>query len=170
MRAFLLVLGMTLIAGCTTLPAGEQGSTVLPLEPTKTGVTQPEKPGSSQTSGIVIEFRRSGGFAGVDEAWTIYSNGRITSSNQGNTNDYAEQVPPEKVEALLGEIEALGFFEMTGNYIPLDTCCDRFTYEVIVHAGEKSHRVSTIDAAPEAPPELWQVIEAIRTFMEQGSN
>ena len=107
-----------------------------------------------------IIFRRSGGFAGVDEEWVIYSDGRITSAEGG-----AWQVAPERVEALVKQIDEAGFFELDGNYLPLDTCCDRFTYQVSVSMGDKSNSVTTIDAAPGVPPELWQVIDAINTLL-----
>jgi hypothetical protein len=31
--------------------------------------------------------------------------------------------------------------------------------------GDKSNSVTTIDAAPDVPPDLWQVIDAIKTLL-----
>ena len=165
-----ILAGVLFTAACATLPAGEQRNPVAPTEAATPSEAQTGKPGSNQAEGIVIEFRRSGGFAGVEETWTVYSDGRVTATGMGNSNSQIEsmQVPPEAVGDLLGEIEGLGFFELTGNYMPLDTCCDRFTYEVVVYNGDKVHRVSTIDAAPDVPPTLWQVIDAISQFVEQS--
>jgi hypothetical protein len=157
-----------LLAACATLPAQEQGGQP-PTEAPRSTDTQVPAPAAktpaddSKTSlpeNVVIEFRISGGIAGVNEDWLIYSDGHIT---QG---DKEWQVSPEAVEQLLAKIETLGFFEMTGNYMELNTCCDRFTYEVTVRNGDKVNSVTTIDAAPGVPPELWQVIDAINSLVK----
>lgn len=138
-----------------------------PLPPEATPVpprAEPSTPVESEGTGkgrvaigdAVIIYQRSGGFAGVHEQWTVYPDGRITA------NDGREwQVAPERVKQLLADIEALGFFEMTGRYMPLNTCCDRFTYEITVRSGDRVHTATTIDAAPNTPAELWRVIDEI---------
>ncbi|MFQ5812710.1 MAG: hypothetical protein ACE5I2_05910 [Anaerolineae bacterium] len=106
--------------------------------------------------GAVIVYQRSGGIAGTFEQWIIYPDGRIT------TDDGREwQVAPEQVRQLLGDIEALGFFEMSDRYMPLNVCCDRFTYEITVRRGSEVKRVTTVDAAPNTPAKLWRIIEEI---------
>jgi hypothetical protein len=107
-----------------------------------------------------IVYRRSGGFAGVSEQWAVYPDGRITA---GNGRQW--QVKPERVEQLLDDIQALGFFEMKGRYMPLNTCCDRFTYEITVRRGGMVHTVVTIDAAPDAPVALWQILEEVNNLL-----
>ena len=77
----------------------------------------------SLPGGAVILYHRSGGIAGLDEIYTIYSDGRITI---GNEKEW--QVSPQAVQRLLEQIEQAGFFqaEQTGPVrVP---CCDRFTY------------------------------------------
>ena len=169
---------LLLLTACQSLPAEETLSPTreepypIPKEgdrpttplSTKTGSRDPYPgPGTGKAGlpeGATIVFQRSGGFAGVDEEWVIYSDGRITSAEGG-----AWQVAPERVEALVKQIDEAGFFELDGNYLPLDTCCDRFTYQVSVSMEDKSNSVTTIDAAPGVPPELWQVIDAINTLL-----
>jgi hypothetical protein len=107
-----------------------------------------------------IVYRRSGGFAGVSEQWTIYPDGRITASD-----GRAWQVKPEQVEQLVDDIQTLGFFKMKGRYVPLNTCCDRFTYEITVRRGDRVHTVVTIDAAPDAPVALWQALEKVSSLL-----
>ncbi|MCR4407571.1 MAG: hypothetical protein NUW24_11730 [Anaerolineae bacterium] len=126
--------------------------------PTPEPLPSLEDTGKGQTAieGAVIIYRRSGGFAGVHEQWTIYPDGRIMAA------DGCEwRVSPEQVEQLLAEIESLGFFEMSSRYVPLNTCCDRFTYEITVRHGDTVNTVTTIDAAPDAPSELWHIIDEI---------
>ena len=119
---------------------------------------------SSETTGraedAVIIYRRSGGLAGVFERWTVYPDGLIVS-DEGNEL----RVQAEEVSTLLAEIEALGFFEMSHSYGPLNACCDRFTHQVTVRSGDSVKTVRTIDAAPDTPPELWRVIEQIRRLV-----
>jgi hypothetical protein len=122
----------------------------MPVEPEDTGK------GRAAMGDAVIIYRRSGGFAGVHEQWTVCPDGQIVTADGREW-----QVTPEQVEQLLAEIEALGFFEMNNRYMPLDTCCDRFTYEITVRRGDTVKTITTIDAAPDTPPELWRVIDEI---------
>lgn len=131
-------------------PLSPMAESPTPIEPEDTDK------GRAVMGDAVIIYQRSGGFAGVHEQWTVYPDGRIVA-----TDGREWQVTPEQVEQLLAEIEALGFFEMNSRYMPLNTCCDRFTYEITVHHGDRVNTVTTIDAAPDAPPELWHVIDEI---------
>jgi hypothetical protein len=138
---------------------------VTPLPPTAEPPTlEPEDTdkGRAVMGDAVIIYQRSGGFAGVHERWTVYPDGRIVTADGREW-----QVTPEQVEQLLTEIEAMSFFEMEGRYMPLNTCCDRFTYEVTVRSGDKVNTVTTIDAAPDAPPELWGIIEEITRLVSE---
>jgi hypothetical protein len=131
-------------------PLPSTAETPIPVASEETGE------GRATIGDAVIIYQRSGGFAGVHEQWTIYPDGRITA------NDGREwQVAAERVEQLLADIEALGFFEMTGRYMPLNTCCDRFIYEITVRSGDRVNTVKTIDAAPDTPAELWRVIDEV---------
>lgn len=96
----------------------------------------------------------------MSEQWTIYPDGHITASD-----GRAWQVKPEQVEQLVDDIQTLGFFEMKGRYVPLNTCCDRFTYEITVRRGGRVHTVVTIDAAPDAPVALWQALEKVSSLV-----
>ena len=173
-KAFIMIpLVSLLLAACAALPAQEQGqqastetsdaASPRPTEtqvPTSAGKAPVDEGKTTLPEGVVIEFRRSGGIAGVNEDWLIYSDGHITRGAK------EWQVSPETVGQLLAKIETLGFFEMKGNYMELNTCCDRFTYDVIIQNGDKVNRVTTIDAAPNVPAELWQVIDEIGRFVQ----
>jgi hypothetical protein len=69
--------------------------------------------------------------------------------------------PPDPNAPLVDDIQTLGFFEMKGRYVPLNTCCDWFIYEIIVRRGDSVHTVVMIDAAPDAPVALWQALEKV---------
>jgi hypothetical protein len=111
--------------------------------------------------GAVLIYKRSGGFAGLEEGYTIYGDGRI-SSNTGQEL----QVEAQAVERLLDEVKESGFFEMAGDYMPEDSCCDRFAYELSVFDGQDYFTVSTVDAAPGVPDELWLVLDKVQQFID----
>jgi hypothetical protein len=53
--------------------------------------------------------------------------------------------------------------------MPLNTCCDRFTYEITVRSSDRVNTVTTIDAAPNTPPAIWDILgELNRLLKEQG--
>jgi glucose/arabinose dehydrogenase len=108
----------------------------------------------------VIVFKRGGGFAGVDEEWTIKVDGTVESKD-----GKVASVAPEQVAAVLAEVKAMGFFDMAEAYGQKDTCNDCFTYEVTVTMGGQTKTVSTHDAAKDAPAELGQILNAIMTLV-----
>ncbi|MBN1580367.1 MAG: hypothetical protein JXA89_06665 [Anaerolineae bacterium] len=108
----------------------------------------------------VLVYQRSGGFAGLSEQWEVFADGRIVTDDGRQA-----QVPVEKVTALLQMVEELGFFTMTGNYMPRDTCCDRFTYVLTIRNGDQKNTVQTIDAAPNTPNALWDILDAVNQFI-----
>ena len=132
-------------------------------------VSRPEAEGQAPDKlteamgGAVIVYQRSGGIAGTTEQWSIYPDGQITFDNGREW-----QVAADEVQQLLSDIVALGFFEMSDRYVPLNTCCDRFRHEITVRYGSEVKRVSTIDAASNAPAELWHVIERISRLVSDS--
>lgn len=121
----------------------------------------PEKPWGGMPEGAVILFQQSGGFAGITEEWAIYADGRIVAGD-----GRVLQVEPAQVQQLLEEAEAIGFFQMKADYVPLDTCCDRFLYTLTVRSGECVHTVRALEGA-EAPAALWDLLGAVRRLISQ---
>ena len=158
-----------LLSACATLPAQPPISTGTPPPPSPIPTLAPE---SASPAEPAILYRRSGGLAFRDELWTIYPDGRVTKvvNPEGEGPEKEWQVPPEEVAALVNRLAKLGFFELTGSYMPLDTCCDRMTYDIEAHRGEQVNHVVTIDAAPDTPPNLWKAIEALNAFIGQFSS
>ncbi|MEW5958790.1 MAG: protealysin inhibitor emfourin [Chloroflexota bacterium] len=151
------------------LPTPTTGGLVSPPAtptPATSPVEQEKQPPGRQPEALgqaVLLFRRSGGLAGISEQWLIYADGRVTVDEGREW-----QAGAERVEQLLKTIDTLGFFELDGTYLPLDTCCDRFTYEITVRFDGKINTVTTIDAAPNAPPALQQVISEISRFLAEA--
>ena len=169
------VISITVILqGCASLPAGDE---VLPTKLAK-GTSLPNEPplpspdpdatsivGTQDDTqeGIVLVYKRSGGFAGLDEEFTIFLDGRIS------TKDGREvRVDPEEIDVLVRGLEKLGVFELVLDYMPKDTCCDRFFYELSVNSGDHSITIRTIDSAPNAPDQLWAVLKLVENFLDQA--
>jgi hypothetical protein len=134
-----------------------------PPSPVETSADVTDKP-SQPAAGIALVLGRSGGFAGTSEQWTVYTDGRVEASDGGRW-----QVAPEKIAQLVAEIERLGFFELAGRYVPLDTCCDRFTYELSVRSGERTHTITALEAAPNAPVALWDILGTANDFIAEAT-
>ena len=111
----------------------------------------------------VIIFQHSGGYAGVIEKWRIYPDGRIVDVTGATT-----RVSDVAVERLQSDIRDTGFFDFANSYHPKNPCCDRFSYVVRVRTNDILHSVSTIDATPHAPAELFDIIRKIKMLIASG--
>jgi hypothetical protein len=140
---------------------GEAPSEVTPTEIESTSPSQTVK----LPDGVVIQFQRSGGLAGVMESWLIYSDGRVVS-NQGKT----VSVTSQQVSELLQKIEQLGFFALPARYMPLNKCCDLFEYTLSVQMAEKTHQVVFYDFDPEVPQALWEIMAAVQALIDESAH
>lgn len=107
----------------------------------------------------VIVFERSGGITGRTETWSIYGSGRVVT---GTGETY--QVTPEAVSQLYSGLQLLDFSALQQNYIPEDTCCDRYTYTLTVQSEGEPRQVTFLEEA-EAPDVLWQSLESVQNFV-----
>ena len=149
------------------LEAIEPTETVEPIvttepttEPTATAVrpTPTEEPTmASQLEGFtdpVIILKRSGGFAGLEDQWTIYADGTVegaaTTENPLST---------EHIAQILADAEAGGFFDLNNQYIDEGHCCDFFNYEVTLNLPDgRSQTITTVEQTPSQPDILAQTI------------
>jgi hypothetical protein len=163
------------LTGCATLPAEAPAPTETPAPtaspaPSATPAVTATTPPKSELPGeAVIVYKRNGGIAGLDEMWTIYPDGNVTfaAHAQGEGPERLYQVEAAEVAALVDTLETLGFFALTGNYLPLNTCCDRITYDIEARSDDQYNHVATLDGAEGTPPELWQAIDALNKFVGQ---
>jgi hypothetical protein len=112
--------------------------------------------------GAVIVYRQTGGFAGLDEEYMIYADGRVTAKDGGHW-----QASPDQVSELIGTIKSLGFFKIEASHVSIVPCCDRFSYELTVVAGDLANSAATYDGAPSAPSALQSSIQAVTNFLER---
>jgi hypothetical protein len=76
-----------------------------------------------------------------------------------------EQLSPAQMAELTAAIRAANFMSLEDSYVPQNTCCDRYMYEITVTLGGQSKTVSTIDASPTAPAELTQLIDTLNGLL-----
>ncbi|MCP4418744.1 MAG: hypothetical protein GY805_19170 [Chloroflexi bacterium] len=112
-----------------------------------------------------VIYKRSGGIAGLNEEWIIFTDGRI----QTNTAT-KPQLSTEQVSQLLNSLETAGFFALDAAYLPEDSCCDRFLYEITAVNNTAYHSVTTIDFTPDMPEALQQSLHLIQITLFEGSN
>jgi hypothetical protein len=112
----------------------------------------------------VVVFQKTGGFAGVNEQTVVYSDGFIE-------NDKGEsfQSSPDVIRTLVSTAEDIGFFDLEGNYVPEDHCCDYFNYSLTIRDCEQANTVVTADEVPGAPSELMQIINTIQALIANTS-
>ncbi|MCB0194961.1 MAG: hypothetical protein KDJ65_23630 [Anaerolineae bacterium] len=135
-----------------------------PTEPIFESPIATQVPDSSTDDPIsdrpVIELKRSGGFAGREETFVIYADGRIENEAQGTF-----QADPQALETLLSDAATDGFFDLGDSYLSRDPCCDRFTYELTLRHNGQEKSVTTIDDADNPPPALVSTLEAVNLFL-----
>jgi hypothetical protein len=154
-------------------PAATETSTAVSIDmaeptPTETAVPEPEQPqtgGTTRDSGELpagdfIMFQQSGGFAGVDQKWVFYPDGQIELPDSTQ-----KQVNSNQFQALIDTIQAADFFELNESYVPLDNCCDRFTYTITVQIDGQSKTVTTTDGAPKQPEQLTTIMNEINSLL-----
>ncbi len=150
----LIVLALT---GCTVETAHAPETQI---EPTSTAVPTP-----TNAPNTAVVFKRSGGLAGLNEQWTVFTNGRI------ETNTTIEpQLSDEQVSQLLSSLESAGFFELDTTYLPEDTCCDRYLYEITAVQDTTFHSVTTLENTPDMPEALQQSLRLIQNLLLANSN
>jgi hypothetical protein len=60
-------------------------------------------------------------------------------------------------------------FGRTGRYVPLDACCDRFTYELSVRNGGRTHTITALESAPNTPAALWDILGVASDFIAEAT-
>lgn len=129
-----------------------------------TSAPPPTPTPAAPVGAVVVRLQQSGGIAGINDDWAIYDDGLITLNGSEN-----QRVAPEKVAALQQQLLDLGFNDLDASYLPADPCCDRFTYVITLQTGDQTHTVTTIDETPDAPPALWQSLQAILELLASAS-
>lgn len=168
-----------LLGACATLAAQEQETPI--LESPKPAQSQPPPSPTSETQdkpepaelpeGAVLVFQRSGGFAGVNEVWTLYADGRLTKSDHDQPEAEIQewQVEPEEVKALLEKIDSLGFFSLPDSSGGEAAGVDRFSYSLAASYQGSSRTLSAAEGAKGVTEVYFQAISEVQRFLEVAS-
>jgi hypothetical protein len=140
---FLALIGL---AAC--MPATVESPTATPAQGTP-----------APAGGLFIRYHRSGGIAGVDETWLFYADGRVQYSGRGQ--GHALQLSANQIDTLMAAARSPEVAALKESYVPANTCCDRFLHEITLVIDGQTKTVSTLDAAPDEPPALTNLLDAI---------
>lgn len=111
----------------------------------------------------VIVYGRSGGFAGLQQEWTIHADGQINFPDGSQ-----KQADPEQLLTVFDAVQAANFSSLNAAYLPEDTCCDLFTYTVTVQTGSETHTITMMDNAPNVPDGLTAVFQSIDALIQNA--
>ena len=130
-------------------------------EPDMTATGEPEPDTPHNTSDTIIIYGRSGGFAGLQQEWTIHANGQIVLPDGSQT-----EIDVAQAQVLFDTVKTANFQSLNEAYMPKDICCDLFTYTVTVQTGNETQTITTMDEAPNVPAELTAVLQTINELIQ----
>ncbi|MBM4465401.1 MAG: hypothetical protein FJ014_07620 [Chloroflexi bacterium] len=114
----------------------------------------------TSSSGMLVEYRRSGGFAGLDDRVVIQVNGQATLTRKAEHYEFVlDRDTMNQLQALFDDAE---FSKLRREYLPPRQGSDLFEY-VVTYNG---HTVRTMDTA--VPEALWPVLELLNQIIESG--
>lgn len=106
----------------------------------------------------VLTFEQRGGLMGIgpgERVWQFHADGYVEVSDGRSW-----EMESTQIESLIDQVLAADFLSLDEDYVPEDTCCDRMTYVITLHAGGETHTVTTLDGA-EMPQNLVDVLDAL---------
>ena len=142
-RIVLFRLLALLLTGCAV------GATDTPVPPT-----------ADPTGGVAILFQRSGGLLPSDLQWAVYPDGRVVTGKGEEKSVSADQV-----QALLTELNGLGFFDLRDSYGLSSVCNDCYTYSITVNDGGRVKTVVAVGGAADTPDTVLAIIDALNAFL-----
>ncbi|MBC8255556.1 MAG: hypothetical protein H8E35_16210 [Ardenticatenia bacterium] len=114
------------------------------------------------SSETLIEYRRSGGFAGLDDGLVIKGNGEATLTRKSERYEFT--LDSDTISRLQTIFEEAEFSQLRKEYPPSRQGSDLFEYVVTY----KGHTVRTMDGS--VPPSLQHILEALNQIVESQGN
>lgn len=116
-------------------------------------------------AGTAISLHQTGGFAGVDDLYIFYDDGRILLPSGERAT-----IPAEEVAAQVSALDAMGYFDMDRpEKKPI--CCDNFNYTLYARHGEREQVMTVNWGDPDLSPELMAFILALQEMaVEAGES
>ncbi|MHB0874502.1 MAG: hypothetical protein ACYC5O_00505 [Anaerolineae bacterium] len=156
----LALLAAIALAGCGATPVAAPAPTATPL-PESTATTAATVGAAATGEDAVIEYRRSGGIAGVNESWTIYGDGQVVDVGGVETH-----VDAAAVAAVLEQAQAAGFYDQKLSIPKMSACRDCFSYQLAIRAGGQENRAAFEDTQEDVSPAMWDLLAAVQGLVE----
>jgi hypothetical protein len=107
-----------------------------------------------------LTYTRSGGFAGVNESWEFYSDGRMVS-NKGEE----KQAAAEDAQALMEQLRKADLAAMSKITPSPQNCADCFTIELIWQDGGEEIRLSIVPESSDAMPAAVNLVGLVQKYV-----
>jgi Emfourin len=146
---------LTVLAGCASPGAPE------PAAPGAPATTAPTTGGTAAAT-ILVDYRKSGGFAGLEEHLVVTSDGHATVEGKGPTR--TKQLDPATMRELTAALEQAGLDRLQPRHDPPVKGNDLFEY-AITYRG-RTVTVSDTEIPPQLRPlltELSRIMNEVRT-------
>lgn len=148
-----------ILAACAGIPT--------PTAPSPATSTPPPMPSPAATmapvsipSGpapVLVDYERSGGFAGMIDHLVIDANGHATLARRSGAREF--DLSRDQLNQLQAVFQSAGFATIDENSMPKTVPPDAFTYAITY----QGHRVKTADSA--VPSQLQPVLEALNRLL-----
>lgn len=144
---------LPLLVGCAAQPAATSTSAA----------------GSAAREPWRVELTSSGGLAGRGNgAFTISSDGSVTVTTM-ERKSCTFQASDAELRMLAEALQRSRTAAWKESYVPAETCCDRFEWNLVVKLGDREIRTKWIDDPLPMPADLESVIEAITSSSNRES-
>jgi hypothetical protein len=118
--------------------------------------------------GAAVYYEVSGGIAGAMDRYFIHEDGSV-AKHIGPPGSAAPvmlfEVDPTRVARLIADLGKAGFFELDGDYMPLDPCCDRRTFVISAVLGDQSNTIQTMDGVEDLPLGVTESLRLLEEFV-----
>lgn len=122
---------------------------------------------AAQPAHVIIVYERSGGIAGRRDTWRFYSDGRIEALSADKPARELE-LPASTVQAAFDTLSAK-LADLEDSYLPLNECCDLYTYRLTIIQTSKVKSVVTMDGATR-PPALAEAMVLVNDLIQQAQS
>ena len=123
-------------------------------------------PMPTNQNSVLISYQRTGGFAGLRDQLTIYSNGRSELQRKGVEGEFTIQ--PSQLAHLKELMEEANFLGLKEEYLPTNIGADFFEYVISYQAEEgKMHSVRTMTGA--VPDALQPILNELNQLISSNS-
>lgn len=117
-------------------------------------------PISATPPGVVLNFHRTGGIAGVDDRLVVFNNGMAVLSTKPTGRNF--QLSDQELSRIVRLFESAEFYSLEGNYTTRHSGADLMRYRITYY----NKTVIADDST--APASLHPVIDELNTIINTG--